>query len=73
MCLFYGDSDILVDIEKTKSLIVDSNPMMKDKLKFELCKNYEHMDTLWGDDVYEDVFKKVLLELDSLDSAKIEI
>ena len=73
MYLFYGDSDILVDIEKTKSLIVDSNPMMKDKLKFELCKNYEHMDTLWGDDVYEDVFKKVLLELDSLDSAKIEI
>ncbi|KAI5970861.1 hypothetical protein CANMA_000021 [Candida margitis] len=67
MYLFYGDSDILVDIGKTKSLIVDSNPQMKDKLNVELCDNYEHMDTLWGDNVYEDVFCKILTELDKMD------
>ena len=67
MYLFYGDSDILVDIEKTKSLIVDNNVQMQDKLKVELCENYEHMDTLWGDHVYEDVFRKILMELDKMD------
>lgn len=66
MHLFYGDSDILVDIGKTKSLIVDNNPLMKDKLRVELCSGYEHMDTLWGDRVYEDVFQKILIELENM-------
>ena len=60
MTLFYGDSDILVDIERTKSLIVDQNEKMQTKLDVVLCPGYEHMDTLWSDNVYEDVFAKVV-------------
>ncbi|KAI5949741.1 hypothetical protein KGF57_004564 [Candida theae] len=67
MYMFYGDADILVDIEKTRTLIVDGNPLMRDKLKVELCRSYEHMDTLWGSCVYEDVFEKILKELDNFD------
>lgn len=60
MVLFYGDKDILVDMEKTKSLIIDNNASMKGKLDIVLCRGYEHMDTLWGELVYEDVFKPVI-------------
>ncbi|RLV94719.1 hypothetical protein JA1_001534 [Spathaspora sp. JA1] len=67
MLLFYGDEDILVDINKTKNVIVDNNEIMREKLQLILCQGYEHMDTLWGDNVYEDVFVKIIerLEQDS--------
>ncbi|CUM66372.1 uncharacterized protein PRCAT00004036001 [Priceomyces carsonii] len=61
MILFYGDSDILVDIETTKLLLLNQNHRMKDMLlEVVECKGYEHMDTLWADDVYEKVFEKVV-------------
>lgn len=67
MVLFYGDNDILVDINKTKNLIVDNNHKMQDKLELVLCPGYEHMDTLWGENVYQDVFKPVLERLEKLE------
>ncbi|CAI5757220.1 unnamed protein product [Candida verbasci] len=70
MYLFYGDNDILVDIERIKSLIVDSNHAMINKLEVNLCQGYEHMDTLWGNNVYEDVFKRIIDKLDRLDGDK---
>ncbi|KAI5954472.1 hypothetical protein KGF54_002247 [Candida jiufengensis] len=66
MVLFCGDSDILVDMEKTKSLILDSNKAMTNKLEIIMCESYEHMDTLWGNDVYELVFSKILKKLENL-------
>ncbi|KAG7661146.1 uncharacterized protein J8A68_005348 [[Candida] subhashii] len=60
MVLFYGDNDILVDMERTKSLIIDNNLSMRDKLEIVLCSGYEHMDTLWGERVFEDVFEYVI-------------
>ncbi|CAH2355540.1 sterol esterase Tgl1p [[Candida] railenensis] len=61
MVLVYGDSDILVDIESTKDLILSQNSIMASKLLETIgCPTYEHMDTLWGDTVYETVFKKVI-------------
>ncbi|EGW32616.1 uncharacterized protein SPAPADRAFT_138466 [Spathaspora passalidarum NRRL Y-27907] len=71
MLLFYGDSDILVDINKTKSLIVDNNDNMREKLEVILCPEYEHMDTLWGNDVYEDVFVKVIERLEQDNNDKM--
>ncbi|WLF79268.1 hypothetical protein PVL30_003020 [Lodderomyces elongisporus] len=65
MMLFFGDKDILVDVESTKSLILDSNPMMNEKLEVVKCYGYEHMDTLWGNDVYDKVFSKIIDRLES--------
>lgn len=70
MVIFYGDSDILVDITKIKNLIVDNNHKMKDKLEFILCPGYEHMDTLWGENVYHDVFKPIIDKLESIEIPK---
>lgn len=67
MVLAYGTDDILVDIESTKGLILDQNPKMKHKvLDVIKCPGYEHMDTLWGRDVYEDVFSRVINTMESL-------
>lgn len=61
MVLVYGDSDILVDIENTKLIIVSHNGKMAEKLLETIkCPGYEHMDTLWGNNVYNDVFEKVI-------------
>lgn len=60
MLLVYGDKDNLIDIELSKELILDQNQRMKDKLYLLECPGYEHMDTLWSDTVYEDVFVKIL-------------
>lgn len=66
MLAFYGDADLLVDIKSFKSLIFDLNPRMKEKLvDIVRCSTYEHMDTLWGDNVYEDVFSKILQVLET--------
>ncbi|KAK6455378.1 triglyceride lipase-cholesterol esterase [Scheffersomyces xylosifermentans] len=65
MVLFYGDSDILVDIECTKKLILDQNEKMASMLDVVLCPGYEHMDTLWASNVYEDVFSKVIIAIES--------
>ena len=62
--LVYGDSDILVDIKTTKSLILTQNPKMATNLTEVLCPGYEHMDVLWGDDVYSKVFSKVIAVID---------
>ncbi|RCK64147.1 putative lipase C16A3.12c [Candida viswanathii] len=70
MLIFYGDNDILVDVDKTKNLIVDNNHKMKDKLEFVLCPGYEHMDTLWGENVYHDVFKTIIERLESMEVPK---
>lgn len=59
MTMFYGNSDLLVDIEKIKSLLLDQNEKMKEKLQIIECPGYEHMDTLWGNDVYNDVYCKI--------------
>ena len=67
MVLVYGDLDILVDIEKTTNVIVSHNPRMTPKLlEIIKCETYEHMDTLWADDVYERVFLKVISHIDKL-------
>ncbi|KAL7665839.1 AB-hydrolase lipase domain-containing protein [[Candida] zeylanoides] len=61
MVLVYGDSDILVDIDSTRRLILSQNAKMTSKLLEVIqCSTYEHMDTLWGNNVYEDVFKRVI-------------
>lgn len=62
--LVYGDSDILVDMETTKSLILTQNPKMATNLTEVHCPGYEHMDVLWGDDVYSKVFSKVIAVID---------
>lgn len=66
MLIFYGDSDILVDVNKIKNLVVDNNHKMKDKLEFVLCPGYEHMDTLWAENVYHDVFKPIIDRLEAI-------
>lgn len=67
MILFYGDCDILVDIEGTKRLILEQNDRMRFKLiDMVRCPGYEHMDVLWGNDVYEDVFKKAIDTIESI-------
>ena len=48
-----------------QNLIVDNNHKMQDKLELVLCPGYEHMDTLWGENVYQDVFKPVLERLEN--------
>ncbi|KAK6204484.1 uncharacterized protein RJT21DRAFT_111054 [Scheffersomyces amazonensis] len=68
MVLFYGDEDILVSIDSTTNIILGSNEKMKNKLKLILCKGYEHMDTLWSNKVYEDVFSIVVNEMEQLHS-----
>ena len=65
--LVYGDSDILIDMENTKKLILDANDRMKNNLiDIVNCPGYEHMDTLWGKDVVDDVFMKVIDTMESL-------
>ncbi|EMG46113.1 hypothetical protein G210_3655 [Candida maltosa Xu316] len=66
MVLFYGDNDILVDMNKIQNLVVDNNHKMKDKLEIVLCPGYEHMDTLWGENVYQDVFGPIIEKLEKL-------
>lgn len=60
MVLAFGREDILVDIEHTTKLITELNPQMTDKL-WEVMDvpGYEHMDTLWADDVGP-LFDKVI-------------
>ncbi|KAK6465179.1 Alpha/Beta hydrolase protein [Scheffersomyces coipomensis] len=71
MLLFYGDQDILVSIDRAQQLILDHNEKMQNKLEVVLCKGYEHMDTLWGNNVYEDVFSKVVNRMESLHNKKV--
>lgn len=74
MVLVYGDSDILVDIESTKELILSQNGRMATKLIDTIrCKGYEHMDTLWGDNVYEDVFEKVIQLIQNLQEIEAKL
>lgn len=69
MVLAYGTDDILVDIESTTRLVLDQNPKMKrNVLDVIQCPGYEHMDTLWGHDVYDVVFSRVISTMESLHS-----
>ncbi|EMG51099.1 TGL1 Sterol esterase TGL1 [Candida maltosa Xu316] len=52
--LIYGTTDSLVDIEVMK------NQLPKNTTTTYPVHNHEHLDNLWGDDVYEAVFKPVL-------------
>ena len=52
--LIYGTTDSLVDIDVMKS------QLPKLTTKAYPVENHEHLDNLWGNDVYEVVFKKVL-------------
>ncbi|KAG7194836.1 uncharacterized protein KQ657_003938 [Scheffersomyces spartinae] len=66
MLVFYGDADLLVDIKSFKSLVLGLNPQMREKLiDIIRCPTYEHMDTIWGDKVYEDVFEKIIQVLET--------
>lgn len=58
--LFFGSNDSLVDINQTEKLILDQNEKMSGKLTSIICDSYEHMDTLWATDVYDQVFSKVI-------------
>lgn len=67
MLLFYGGIDILVDIESTKKLIIENNRRMKSKLiDIIKCPGYEHMDTLWANNVYDNVFAKVIDTMEAI-------
>ena len=50
--LIYGTTDSLVDIDVMKS------QLPKLTTKAYPVENHEHLDNLWGNDVYEVVFKK---------------
>lgn len=52
--LVYGDSDSLVDIE------VMTNQLPKEYTTAQCVKGHEHLDNIWGYDVYENVFSHVL-------------
>lgn len=63
--MVYGDKDILVDIESTKKLVFGL-AVTKSLVREVKCPGYEHMDTLWGDNVYEDVFCRVVAALEDI-------
>lgn len=52
--LIYGDSDSLVDIE------VMTNQLPEKYTSAQNVKDHEHLDNLWGFDVYDNVFSHVL-------------
>ncbi|RCK67626.1 Sterol esterase TGL1 [Candida viswanathii] len=52
--LIYGTTDSLVDIDVMKSQLPDETTTAHP------VPDHEHLDNLWGDDVYEAVFKPVL-------------
>ncbi|CAI5756774.1 unnamed protein product [Candida verbasci] len=52
--LIYGTTDSLVDIDVMK------NQLPLDSTTTYPVENHEHLDNLWGNDVYEVVFKQVL-------------
>ncbi|KAK6454718.1 triglyceride lipase-cholesterol esterase [Scheffersomyces xylosifermentans] len=52
--LIYGDIDSLVDIDVMKSQLPHKTTTAH------AVHNHEHLDNLWGEDVYEQVFKQVL-------------
>lgn len=60
MLLVYGGRDNLIDIEQTQDLILSQNERMKNKLSVIECPTYEHMDTLWADTVYDDLFVRIV-------------
>ncbi|KAI3402411.2 TGL1 [Candida oxycetoniae] len=55
--LIYGTTDSLVDIDVMKSQLPSSNTTTF------AVEGHEHLDNLWGTDVYETVFKQVLVYL----------
>ncbi|SCU84266.1 LADA_0D00760g1_1 [Lachancea dasiensis] len=65
MMLLYGDQDILIDMETTKQNLVRN---LKDLTLVEL-PGYEHMDTLWADNVTELVFNPLLQKLEQVHAA----
>ena len=59
--LIYGESDMLIDIEKTiQNLSCDVEILG--------LQGYEHMDTLWSTNVEDAVFNKIIKKLKQLDT-----
>ena len=74
MILVYGDADGLVNIDLTKELILTKNEKMKmQPFSIIRCPGYEHMDTLWGNNVCNDVFLPVIEALKQNDDEKSTI
>ncbi|SCU84255.1 LAME_0C08812g1_1 [Lachancea meyersii CBS 8951] len=65
MMLIYGDQDILIDMDTTKQNLMRN---LNDLTLVEL-PGYEHMDTLWSDDVVELVFLPLIQKLDEVHTA----
>lgn len=56
-CLFfYGKNDMLIDMDKTLNLLNCKTDVVK-------LDGYEHMDTLWANDVENSIFKVIVSEL----------
>ncbi|CAR30229.1 KLTH0H04840p [Lachancea thermotolerans CBS 6340] len=66
MMLLYGDQDILIDMETTKQNLVRN---LSDLTLVEL-PGYEHMDTLWAENVVEEVFNPILKKIDQIHAEK---
>ncbi|ONH65234.1 Sterol esterase TGL1 [Cyberlindnera fabianii] len=66
--LVYGDADILVDIDKTRQHFKQSN------LDIQTIKvsGYEHMDTLWADEVLYTVFAPVLEKIEEAHKDRVQ-
>lgn len=54
----YGDNDLLVDLKIPKQLFNNNS-----QVEYHCIKSYEHMDTLWGNDVNQKVFQPILNKL----------
>lgn len=64
MMLLYGDQDILIDMDSTlQNLERNTNDLTLVELP-----GYEHMDTLWADNVVEEVFKPILEKIEEVHS-----
>ncbi|CAN3481774.1 sterol esterase Tgl1p [Diutina catenulata] len=63
--LVYGDSDSLVDIDVMRGQLPRKTTTVVP------VRGHEHLDNLWGDDVYEEVFKHVFSYL-GVDSAETD-
>ncbi|CEP64762.1 uncharacterized protein LALA0_S13e02432g [Lachancea lanzarotensis] len=62
MMLIYGDQDILIDMDTTKQNLMRN---LNDLTLVEL-QGYEHMDTLWANNVEELVFYPLIKKLDEV-------
>lgn len=57
--LFYGTEDMLIDIDKTAEALSCKTEIVR-------VEGYEHMDTLWADDVETKIFDRIVTKLNQL-------